>query len=571
MTKKYHIATALFLSCSFALSLSANAQTTPIKKDTTRNAVTEEIEVVRSYKPVLADAVKIRRSPNLNDTQPFNPKVTYDLLDKRLELNSGIRELEAQKLALEKVAQLQNNFAKIGFGNLGTTFGQLNIATGQDQALQAGFNLTHLAMSGKLNAQKISKQEISGYGRSIGDHIILEGKLGYNRFGTYFYGQDPNGSFANASPEQQKFGTFEGEGILFNRVDADDETSFTYAAKIGASIFNNAFSAKENNFNLSGGIGKGLDKIKVGANGIVDFTSSKDLKYSFSNNLFKVNPYIQLNTDLLRFTAGVNYVNEFGSNQRIHFFPAASLDFMLIKNYLTLFGSFGGDINKNTIKGFASENPYLNEQIQLRNTVNKFNAAGGIRGTFAANIGFKAMVSYQTLEDYSYYLNNQVKNNQLGQPQKFDIAYFNGNMNVLGFDGELNINFTDAFTLDSKINLKQYNNSVEPYAWLHPTFTLSSNASFKIGDKIKLNGDVYFQGDTKAKILLISAINPNQPDYTVKSIKAFADISAGIEYQYNKKISGFFRVNNILGNEYYKYPYYPNYGINILGGLSYGF
>ncbi len=570
MTKKYHIATALFLSCSFALGLSAHAQTTPVKKDTTRNAVTEEIEVVRSYKPVLADAVKIRRSPNLKDTQPFNPKVTYDLLDKRLELNSGIRELEAQKLAQEKAAQLQNNFAKIGLGNLGTTFGQLNIATGQDEALQAGFNFNHLAMSGKLNQQIISKQEISGYGRSIGDDLVLEGKLGYNRFGTYFYGQDPEGSFINANPEQQKFGTFEGEGLLFNRLDADDETSFTYAAKIGAYLFNNSFSAKESNFNLSGGIGKRLNKIKIGANGIADFTNSKDLNTNFKNNLLKLNPYIQFNTDVLRFTGGINYVNEFGANQRIHLFPAASLDFMLIKNYLTVFGSFGGDINKNTIKGFAGENPYLNEQVLLRNTVNKFDAAGGIRGTFAANIGFKAMVSYQTLEDYSYFINNQVKNNQLGNPQKFDIAYFGGNMNVLGFDGELNINFTEAFTLDSKISLKQYENKGEEFAWLRPAFTLSSNGSFKIGDKIKLNGDLYFQGDTKAKISLIQS-NPSQPSYTVKTIKAFADISAGIEYQYNKKISGFLRVNNILGNDYYKYPYYPNYGINILGGLSYGF
>ena len=132
------------------------------------------------------------------------------------------------------------------------------------------------------------------------------------------------------------------------------------------------------------------------------------------------------------------------------------------------------DVNKNTIEGFANENPFLNQNIGLRNTVDKFDAAGGIRGTFAANIGFKAMISYQTLNDYAYFVNN------IDHPQKFDIAYFNGNMNVLGFTGELNIDFTDAFNLDSKLSLKQYDNQAEQYAWLHPALVLTSNASFKM-------------------------------------------------------------------------------------------
>ncbi|MBD3749661.1 MAG: TonB-dependent receptor [Sphingobacteriales bacterium] len=568
MTRKYYIAPTLFLSCLFGLSLSAKAQTTPATvKDTTRNAVTEEVEVVRAYKPILADAVKIRRSPNLNDTHPFNPKVTYDLLDKRLELNSGIRELEAQKLAKEREDQLQNNFAKIALGNLGTSLGELNLATGKDEALQAGFNFNHLAMSGSLNRQKFSQQTLSGYGRSISDNLVMEGKLAYHRFGTYFYGNDTQGSFLNPDPAKQTFNTISGEGVIFNRVDADDENSFTYGAKLGASLFKNAFSAKENDINLSAGIGKNLNKFKVGANGIVDFTSSKDSAYSFNNHLFKLNPYLQYNTDLFRITAGINYVNEFGFNQRIHIFPSASLDFMLIKNYLTIFGSFGGDVNKNTIEGFANENPFLNQNIGLRNTVDKFDAAGGIRGTFAANIGFKAMISYQTLSDYAYFVNN------IDHPQKFDINYFTGNMNVLGFTGELNINFTDAFNLDSKLSLKQYDNQAEQYAWLHPALVLTSNASFKIADKVKLEGDILFQGDSKAKILSYGSSVPPIPTpvITVKNVKAFADISIGAEYQYNKQISAFIKVNNILGNQYYKYPYYPNYGFNVLGGFSYGF
>jgi hypothetical protein len=561
----------LFVSTALYAQTKPAEKTAPIKptisKDTTKNAVTEEVEVVRSYKPVLADAVKIRRSPNLNDVRPFNPQMTYNLMDKRLELNSGIRELEAQKLVKLRQEELKNNFAKLALGNLGTTLAQLNIATGQDEALQAGFNFNHLGMSGKLNEQKISKQSFGGYGRSIGDAVILEGKLSYDKTSTYFYGQDPQNSFTNLNPENQKFNYFEAEGVVLNRNDADEETNFDYAAKINASIFNNAFEAKETSVIISGGLGKDLNKFHLGANAVVDITTSKDLAYSFNNNLFKVNPYIQFKTDRFRLTGGINYVNEFGANQRINIFPSASLDFMLIKNYLTIFGNLGGDVEKTLLKNLTDQNPYLNQNVNLRNTVNKIDFGGGIRGTVAPNVGYKAMVSYKTVSDLSYFVND------INKKQKFNIAYFAGNTNIIGFDGELNINFSEDFNLDSKIQIKQYDNNTEQFPWLRPGIVLTTTASFKIVDKVKLSGDLLFQGETKAKILDLDLKVPPTPsiNMSIKTIKAFADISIGADYQYNKQISAFFRVNNVLGNEYEKLPYYPNYGINILGGLRYGF
>ncbi len=576
--KTSYISAFVFFSL-FAVNVSAQTQDKPkeaakpvvtkpvatVNQDTSkRNAVTEEVEVIRSYKPVLADAVKIRRSPNLNDTKPFNPQVKYDLIDKRLELNSGIRELEAQKLAEEIAEQRKNNFAKLGFGNLGTGLAQLNIATGQDPALQAGFNFNHLSMSGKENQQKISKQSLSGYGRSIGDVLALEGKLGYDRLGTYFYGTDPMGSFLNLNPQKQRFNHFNAEGLLFNRTDADDETSFSYAAKASGYIFNNVFNGKENAIVISGGLGKDLNKFHLGANVAVDITTSKDSAYSFNNNLFKLNPYIKIQTEVLKLTGGINYVNEFGNNQRIHIFPAISLDFMLIKNYLTIFGNFGGNVEKTTLKGLSDENPYINQNVLLKNTVDKIDVSGGIRGTFAPNVGYKAMVNYKTIGDLSYFVNDSTERN------KFNVAYMTGNTNVIGFDGELNISFSEAFNLDSKISIKQYDNDNEDHAWLRPGFTLQSTASFKIVDKVKISGDLLFQGETKAKIFDIPSNFPAST-YTVKTMKAFADISVGADYQYNKQISAFFRVNNILGNDYQRLPYYNNYGINILGGVSYGF
>src|ERR1700756_4147436 len=73
------------------------------KIDTTKkgnlpgNSLSEEIIVTTAYKPVLADAVKIRINPDLEDKTPFKAPLTYFPIDKRLELNTNIKPFEALK------------------------------------------------------------------------------------------------------------------------------------------------------------------------------------------------------------------------------------------------------------------------------------------------------------------------------------------------------------------------------------------------------------------------------------------------------------------------------------------
>ena len=561
MIKQKYTTFVVLCACVFGFYLSGNAQektnTNKTSQDTSKTNVREEIEVVRAYKPVLADAVKIRRSPNLNDNKPFNPRMNYTVLDKRLSLNTGIGDLKAQELIPQKFDPLQNNIAKIGIGNLGATFAQINIATGQDEALQAGVNFNHLSMNGDLNQQKISKQDLNAYGKNIGDQLVLEGNLNLSKQSNYFYGIDPANTFQNLNPEQQKFNYFGGEGLIYNRTETDNE-QLAYAAKINASIFSNAFSAKENNLIFSASLTKKLTNFNVGVNASTDFTTSKDLNYSINNNIFKLNPYLKIEKEKLMLTAGINYVSEFGSNQDTHIFPLANVDFRLIKNSLTVFANFGGDIDQTKLKDLSDINPYLNQNIVIKNKIKKFDGAAGFKGTIASIFGFKAMASYQTVENLPYFLNN------IAQRQKFDVAYFGGNTNILDFSGELNITLSNALNLDSKISLRNYKNNTEENAWMLPKMVLNSNANYKITDKIKLTGDLLFQSETKAKIL--TATNTN-----IKTIKAFADFSLGASYQYNKKVSAFIKINNLLGNDYQRYAYYQNYGTNILGGLGYGF
>lgn len=147
------IYTTVILLVTGAFTLKAQDTKTTDKKNDEK-AVTEEIEVVRPYKPVLAEAVKLRRSPDLNDVKTFKAKFNYSLTDRKLELNSDINKLQAQQVADEKRQEFINNYVKGGFGTAKTIFGEAYINIGDDPGLQAGAFFQHFSQSGKLNKQQ---------------------------------------------------------------------------------------------------------------------------------------------------------------------------------------------------------------------------------------------------------------------------------------------------------------------------------------------------------------------------------------------------------------------------------
>jgi hypothetical protein len=127
-----------------AASFTLKAQDTkPPEKATDDKKITEEIEVVRPYKPVLAEAVKLRRSPDLNNVGTYKAKFNYSITDKKLELNSDINKLQAQEVAEEKKSELVNNYVKGALGSMNTSLFEAYVNTGRDEALQAGAYFRH--------------------------------------------------------------------------------------------------------------------------------------------------------------------------------------------------------------------------------------------------------------------------------------------------------------------------------------------------------------------------------------------------------------------------------------------
>lgn len=540
--------------------------------DTTKNgaknanneaSLAEEIVVTTSYKPVLAEAVKIRRNPDLEDKEPYKAPLSYAPIDRKLSQDNNIRQLDAMKRPAEQDSALLNNYVKAGLGSMKTSFAEGYFGGGRDEALQVGGFVKHFAQAGSINKQSDSRQEIGVFGKSINSETTLTGRLNYQRHATYFYGFDQDASTPPAfDPQKQTFNTISGEGEIAKNF-KDEENAFTYAAKFKGYIWNNAFNARENNIVLSGFMNKTVKQFYAGLAASLDLGTQKDSLYSNNNSIVRANPYIKFQGENYKIEAGVNIAKEFGVYSRFYIFPAAKLELQVVPKYIRLFAEAKGDVNKASLKDFTNINPFLGQNLNLVNSVDKLDITLGLKGTLAPGLSFKAAVFRNSIKNLPMFVNNFA-----AEGNKFSVIYDNGDTRVSGFNGELDYKASDDFNLFGRVEVKDYKMASEAQPWNLPKFLLTAGTTIHINNKIDINGSLLFRGSAQDP-LLVTGSTPANPQYT--TVPSFADLSGGATYKINKQLSVFIQANNLLNASSKTWVYYPNYGFNIFGGVGYSF
>jgi hypothetical protein len=532
------------------------------------NNLSEEITITTAYKPVLADAVKIRRNPDLEDKTPFKAPLTYITLDKTLDRNTDIRQLEAMKMPVQQDSVPSNNYARIGLGNIKTTFGEVYVDNGKDAALQIGAFAKHLAQQGStIYKQNESRDEIGGFVKAITDENTFSARIGYNRRGTDFYGFDPANAPTFFNPASQHFNTLSGEAEVTKNF-KDVENDFTYALKINGYAWNNAFHAKESDVVVSGFLNETVKQFYAGLGGSIDVSTPKDSTYSINNTIVRLNPYLKFQGDSYKIDAGLNLVREFGSSTRVFIFPAVKAELQVIPKYVRLFAEVKGDVDKSSLRDFAETNPFIGQDINILNSVDRLDLSIGLKGTLAPGLGFKATIFRNSVKNLPMFVSNF---NITGN--KFDVIYDDGNTRVSGLNGELDYKASDDLDIFGRVEFRDYVMATEAEPWNLPKFKLTAGAVIHISDKLSINGTLLYRGSTFDRLNTIN-FNPlgiESSTVTIKTISSFADLSGGVEYKINNRFSIFGQVNNILNTTNQVWLNYPNYGFNIFGGVGYHF
>lgn len=550
------------------------------QRDTTNRPVTlDSFDIVRDYRPILADAVKIRRSPDMANKREYMPKLNYgNVPDKKLDINTGLSELKIMETPFSRIVDHSSNYVKLGVGNLGTILGEAYFAVEDYEDIRFGGFVKHLNQKGNLDDQKFSRQEVGVFGRRIFPMFTVNGLIGYNGFGTRFYGipMDVDNNNLNPTREAQRFNDIYFSGELTSNFDPANEDALSYSVKADAYTYKDKFEGKENSIALSGYLNKRLRTFNIGANVALDFNSIGGVNTpdgNLNNSLVNANPYIKFKGDNYNITLGANIVSEFGDSSRFNIFPVAEIDFSLVPGYFYIFGGVKGGVEKGSFRSFTKTNPYLGLTPNIMNTVERMNIYGGIKGNAGATFGYKVKAFYRQIEGLPMFVNN------VDRPFQFDLVYDGDGDKALkhvGIEGEINVRLSELVNLGGRLNIDNYTTVSQEEAWHLPKMRLAANARFNISEKLYIDAEALFHGNATAREYTYTTdqtTNVTSPSatYSKTSIPSFFDLSAGAEYKATKQLGIFVKANNMFNTEYSRYLYYPKLGFNILGGINFSF
>src|SRR4051812_28453836 len=96
-------------------------------QDEKGNLGDKEYIIIKDYKPVLGESLKISDSPEGDTTSFTPPDMNYDFRDKKLASDYELSTIKAVKIKDEQLAKLYRTYIKLGLGNYTTYAGDLYI------------------------------------------------------------------------------------------------------------------------------------------------------------------------------------------------------------------------------------------------------------------------------------------------------------------------------------------------------------------------------------------------------------------------------------------------------------
>lgn len=587
MRKSFGILLVLFVI------VTVNAQKKPQERkiDTVK---TEVVEVVTKYNPKIADAKKINTSPS---TTLFDKS-------KKKELEYTISSVPVASTFIPKTGvvkgidvgvkeRIYKNYLALGYGNFATPFVETYLEHSTNYDNQFGVLARYMSSNENINETLLDSQ-YSNFNAGLfykQEERYFDWKVALNseRNQYNWYGLPVN-SFSettiNSINEQQNYNYFQVLGD-FNFIDSKLEYS-----RIRAAYFTDSFNSKEYLINLNTKLNLPLNTLIASLNDISIETGLEYLNGQFITNYAetsalnysiitaKIRPTYQAIFQGFTINAGVKtYVALDTENRENNFylFPDVSIEKVILKNQLTIYGGVLGDLHTNTYKQFTEQNPFVSPTLSIKQTAETSNFFVGLNGLLSKDFSFNLKGSLRNEENKPLFLRNNSKSDGVsgmlnGNSLK---GYEFGNSFAIYYDdvktttvlAELQYNFNKNIGLSAHLQYDNYTVTTAFSDWNLPSFQGSLTGDYK-NDKWFASSTVFYVGERNDA--LFSGSFPATINQ-VQVVNSFVDLNINGGYHFNDSFSAFLKMNNILNTEYQRFANFETQGFQVLGGITYKF
>ncbi len=538
---------------------------------------TEEITVVAPYQPSVSDAFKINVSPRIPEEKLDKPNFNYDIVPKTIQTPVSLEPIKPAKIMGESVSKLYRNYAKIGLGNYWTPLFEFYANKLRSKKNAFGVYVKHLSSSGTIKDYAPpgnSITTVSAYGKKFMKNQTLSLEVDYKRTGVHFYGFRPDDfpeldlSKKDIKQSYNQFGfntQLESNHTRGKKVNHQTSLDYYY-------LFDR-YDATEHNIKFDERLNKQFEFFefseieKLGLDLGLNYYINKDTLTNHNSGLIRIDPYYNLVFDQYSFKVGVRIDIEMDSSTKVHVYPIIALEVKVVKDILRTYAGIYGEMNRNSLKSFSDENPFIISTIEKRFSNNKLSQFGGLRGRLTKYLDYNLSFVNSTIENMPFFVNDTISALGEGLNNQFTVVY--DKVKYSRVIAEFGFHYKNKFNAMLRGKYNSYFLDNEDKAWHKPALEISLSADYNMQDKILLKAELITRSKMYAKTYELNASN----EMTVKAIEIdpMVDLNLGVEYRYSKVLSGFITLNNILGQRYYHWYNYPSYRFNMMLGITYSF
>lgn len=555
------------------------------KKD--ENLGTEVVNVVKPYTPTISDAFKVKETPVIENEEDSKKKeIQYNIFS--YPVASTFSPAKGKAAAVDKEAREKyfNNYATLGLGNYGTINGEVFVTHNLDDGQYVGGLFRHLSSQGGIKDVKLDDGfSTTGLDLTYGNRqkeYTWNTDLGFQHQAYNWYGLNyPNFTDPELATidEKHTFNTAYVGGKLTMR------DGFFHQAEAQYKRFWDGLNSAENRFFITPSFDVDISSTKVKFDLVADYVGGDfDRNYytedalSYSNFNLGIQPSIQYqDKDLaVQFGAGVFYSmgkQNDDSKNKFYIYPQVTASYKVVGDLMVAYAGAVGTLKQNSYADFAGQNPFISPTLVVAPTNQQYDLYVGLKGKLASAISYNLKGSYMNEDDKAFFVANP-EGDVFGTHAE-GYAYGNSfgliydNLKTVSFFGELKADFSN--TVRFGINGTYFNYTTDQAeAWNLPSVKVGANLDVNITEKWYAGTNIFFVGERK-DLLITGVSDLSDPLQEVVTLKSYFDINANVGYHYNERLTAFVKLNNLTGQNYQKWMYYPVQGFQFLLGATYKF
>ena len=565
------------------------------KKD--ENIGTEVVNVVKPYTPTISDAFKVKETPVIEDDENSTKKeIQYNIFS--YPVASTFSPAKGRAAAVDKEAREKyfNNYATLALGNYGTINGEVFVTQNLEDGQYVGGMLRHLSSQGGIEGVKLDDNySTTGIDLTYGNRqkeYTWSTDLGYQRQGYNWYGFDYSLFDENAMSTDLDIKQIYNTAYVGGKLTMRD--GFFHEAQAQYKRFWDGFNSAENRFFITPSFDLDISETKVKFDVVADYVGGDfdrdyyfDEAQTYSNFNLGIQPSIQYqNKDLaVQFGAGVFYSmgkQNDNSKNKFYIYPQITASYKVVGDLMVAYAGAEGTLKQNSYADFAGQNPFVSPTLTIAPTNQQYDIYVGLKGKLASAISYNLRGSYMNEDDRAFFVNNPqagmlpdvVNDRNYALGNSFGLVY--DNLKTVSFFGELKADFSNTVRFGINGTYFSYTTGDQQEAWNLPSIKVGANLDVDITEKWYAGTNIFFVGDRKDFVHLPGEASGGEPfiipsDPQVVTLKSYFDVNANVGYHYNDRLTGFIKLNNITGQNYQKWVYYPVQGFQFMLGATYKF